>query len=136
MVVSVQSSVRRYLLIAGGLLLRAAASIRTLVLHRTRSRWCWLAKSEGLSGGCPHLAGRLSSPPFECMRECTHLVKAEQPRNLRYMQLRVIKVTNRQIAPQLLKYSVKFNPSSESFRASVLLLIPRLRATSSTSTLP
>jgi hypothetical protein len=30
---------------------------------------------------------------------------------------------------------VKFNPSSESFRASVLSLIPRLRATSSASTL-
>jgi hypothetical protein len=29
---------------------------------------------------------------------------AEQPRNLRYLQLAVIKVTNRQIAPQLLKY--------------------------------
>src|SRR5215831_4636146 len=32
--------------------------------------------------------------------------------------------------------SVKFSPSSESLRASVLLLIPKLRATSSTSTLP
>src|SRR5258708_36486198 len=44
------------------------------------------------------------------MRECTHLVKAEQPRNLRYMQLAVIKVTNRQIAPQLLKYFGKVEP--------------------------
>src|SRR5262249_20756025 len=107
---SVQISVRRYLLIAGVLLLRAAASIRTLVLHRTRSRWCWFEKSKGLSGGCPHLAGRLSSPPFECMRECTHLVKTEQPRNLGYMQLAVTKVTNRQIAPQLLKYFGKVQP--------------------------
>jgi hypothetical protein len=31
---------------------------------------------------------------------------------------------------------VKFNPSSESFRDSVLLLIPTLRAMSSTTTLP
>ena len=38
------------------------------------------------------------------MRECTHFVKAEQPRNLGYMQLGVIKVLNCQIAPQLLKY--------------------------------
>jgi hypothetical protein len=36
------------------------------------------------------------------MREGTHLMKAEQPRNFRYMQLAVIEVTNRQIAPQLL----------------------------------
>jgi hypothetical protein len=38
------------------------------------------------------------------MRECAHLMKAEQPRNLGYMQLAVIKVTDCQIAPQLLKY--------------------------------
>jgi hypothetical protein len=38
-----------------------------------------------LSAGCPHLARRLSSPPLKCMRECTQLVKAEQPRNLGYM---------------------------------------------------
>jgi hypothetical protein len=48
-----------------------------------------------LSAGCPHLPGRLSSPPLECMRKCTHLIKAEQPRNLGYMQLAVIEVTNR-----------------------------------------
>src|SRR6516162_11742684 len=52
-----------------------------------------------LSAGCPHLPRRLSSPSLECMRECTHFVKAEQPRNLGYMQLTVIEVTNRQIAP-------------------------------------
>ena len=61
-------------------------------------------KSRVISGGCPHLARRLSGPPLECMRECTHFVKAEQPRNLGYMQLGVIKVSNCQIAPQLLKY--------------------------------
>jgi hypothetical protein len=27
----------------------------------------------------------LSGPALECMSECTHLVKAKQPRNLRYM---------------------------------------------------
>jgi len=36
MVVSVQSSVRRYLLIAGGLLLRAAASMRIC----RKNSWC------------------------------------------------------------------------------------------------
>src|SRR5262249_29861036 len=46
---------------------------------------------------------RRSGPALECMRECAHLVKAEQPRNLGYMQLPVMQVTNRQIAPQLLK---------------------------------
>jgi len=29
------------------------------------------------------------------MRECAHLIKAEQPRNLGYMQLAIIEVTNR-----------------------------------------
>src|SRR6478672_5439241 len=37
------------------------------------------------------------------MGERAHLMKAEQPRNLGYMQLAVVEVTNRQIAPQLLK---------------------------------
>src|SRR5262249_18107292 len=99
---------------AGTALLRQDPNRRkqrgTLVLHRARSSSSGLAKSEGLSGGCPHLARRLSSPPLECMRECAHLVKAEQPRNLRYMQLAVIKVTNRQIAPQLLKYFGEVQP--------------------------
>jgi len=48
-----------------------------------------------LSAGCPHLPRRLSSPSLECMRKCTHFVKAKQPRNLGYMQLTVIEVTNR-----------------------------------------
>jgi hypothetical protein len=38
------------------------------------------------------------------MRECAYLSKAEHPRNLGYMQLAVVEVTNRQIASQLLKY--------------------------------
>src|SRR5262249_59436157 len=41
------------------------------------------------------------------MRECAHLCKAEHPRNLGYMQLAVVEVTNRQIASQLLKYFSK-----------------------------
>jgi hypothetical protein len=41
------------------------------------------------------------------MRERTHFLKAEQPRNLGYMQLGVIKVPMCQIAPQLLKYLSK-----------------------------
>jgi hypothetical protein len=51
-----------------------------------------------------YLARRLSGPALERMRECAHLMKAVQPRNLGYMQLAVIEVTNCQIAPQLLKY--------------------------------
>jgi hypothetical protein len=54
--------------------------------------------------GCPHLAWRLSGPALACMRECAHLMKTEQPRNVGYMQLAVIEVTYRQIVPQLLKY--------------------------------
>src|SRR5215468_8568970 len=57
-----------------------------------------------ISVGCSHLARRLSGPAFVCMRECAHLMKTEQPRDLGDMQLAVIEVTNRQIAPQLLKY--------------------------------
>src|SRR5262249_8339610 len=54
--------------------------------------------------GRSQLARRLSSPPLKCMSECAHLMKAEQPRNLGYMHLAVVEVTNRQIAPQVLKY--------------------------------
>src|SRR5262245_24467502 len=57
-----------------------------------------------MSAGCSHLAWRLASPALERVRECAHLMKAEQPRNLGHVQLAVIKVTNGQIAPQLLKY--------------------------------
>src|SRR5882757_7867840 len=63
-----------------------------------------------MRAGCSHLARRLSGPPLESMRECTHVVKAEQPRNLGYMQLGVIKVSNCQIAPQLLKYFSEVQP--------------------------
>src|SRR5262249_41587202 len=105
---------RAHLPRAGTALLRQDPNRReqrgTLVLHRARSRRCWLAKSEGLSGGCPHLARRLSSPPLECVREAIHLLKTEQPRNLEYIYLAVIKVTNRQIAPQLLKYFGEVQP--------------------------
>src|SRR3954466_15506286 len=44
------------------------------------------------------------------MGERAHLMKAEQPRNLGYMQLAVVEVTNRQIAPQLLKYFGEVQP--------------------------
>src|SRR5262249_37405360 len=54
--------------------------------------------------GYSYLARRLSGPAFACMRERAHLMKTEQPRDLGDMQLAVIEVTNRQIAPQLLKY--------------------------------
>src|SRR5215469_6444483 len=57
-----------------------------------------------ISAGCSHLARRLSGPALACMRECAHLMKAEQPRDLGYMQLAIIEVTNCQIASQLLKY--------------------------------
>jgi hypothetical protein len=48
-----------------------------------------------ISAGCPHLARRLSGPAFACMRERADLMKTEQPRDLGYMQLAVIEVTNR-----------------------------------------
>src|SRR5262245_59729047 len=37
--------------------------------------------------GRSQLAWRFASPSLECMSECAHLMKAEQPRNLRYMHL-------------------------------------------------
>jgi hypothetical protein len=48
-----------------------------------------------LAPGCPQLLRRLSGPALECVRECAHVVKADQPRNLRYMQLAITEVTNR-----------------------------------------
>jgi hypothetical protein len=42
-----------------------------------------------ISAGCAHLARRLSGPALKRMRECAHLMKAEQPRNFGYMQLLV-----------------------------------------------
>src|SRR6476620_7057772 len=60
--------------------------------------------------GFTHLARRLSGPPLECMCERTHFDKAEQPRNLGYMQLWIIKVPNCHIPPQLLKYFSEVQP--------------------------
>src|SRR5262249_21760132 len=57
-----------------------------------------------ISAGCPHLARRLFGPALERMRECAHLMKTEQPCDLGDVQFAVIKVTNCQIAPQVLKY--------------------------------
>src|SRR5437016_6016703 len=88
------------------------------------------------SAGSPHLARRFSGPAPEGMRECAHLMKAEQPRNFRYMQLAIIEVPNHQIAPQLLKYFSELQPFVRKFSCSVLSLIPRLRATSPRITLP
>src|SRR6476660_579369 len=67
-------------------------------------------KAASIRAGCPHLTGRLSGPTFERMRECTDLLKTKQPRNFGYMQLAVIKVTNRKIAPQLMKYFSEVQP--------------------------
>src|SRR5262245_35350293 len=64
----------------------------------------------GSSAGCPDLARRLSGPALERMRERAHLMKTEQPRDLGYVQPAVIKVANRQVAPQLLKYFGKVQP--------------------------
>src|SRR5262245_45503257 len=60
--------------------------------------------------GRSQLARRFSSPPLECVSECAHLVKAEQPRDLRYMHLAVVEVTNRQIAPEVLEYLAVVQP--------------------------
>ena len=57
-----------------------------------------------ISAGPSHLARRLSGPAFARMRECAHVIKAEQPGDLRYMHLTVIEVTKCQIVPQLMKY--------------------------------
>src|SRR5262245_30833513 len=48
-----------------------------------------------LGVGRSQLARRLSSPSLECISECAHLMKTEQPRNLGYMHLAVVEVTNR-----------------------------------------
>src|SRR5262245_60219290 len=54
--------------------------------------------------------GVFPSPALERMRECAHLMKTEQPRDLGDMQLAVIEVTNRQIALPLLKYFREVQP--------------------------
>ena len=38
-----------------------------------------------IGASCSHLPRRLSGPALACMRECAHLIKAEQPGNLGYM---------------------------------------------------
>jgi hypothetical protein len=63
----------------------AVGSARSLDELFARQRLCVFASHQrriesSKGGGCPHLARRLSSQTLECMRECTHLVKAEQPR--------------------------------------------------------
>src|SRR5215469_5007846 len=63
-----------------------------------------------ISARCSHLTRRLSGPALERMRECAHFMKAEQPRNLGHVQLAIIEVTNRQSAPQLLKYFGEVQP--------------------------
>src|SRR5262245_22956086 len=54
-----------------------------------------VAMACSISVGRSQLARRLSSPSLKCMSECAHLMKAEQPRNLGYMHLAVVEVTNR-----------------------------------------
>src|SRR5262245_30539243 len=44
------------------------------------------------------------------MREGADLAKTEQPRDLGDMQLAIVEVANRQIAPQLLKYLIEVQP--------------------------
>ena len=66
--------------------------------------------SRYLSAGNSHLARRLSGPAFARMRECAHVIKAEQPGNLRYMHLTVIEIAKCQIVPQLLKYFSEVQP--------------------------
>src|SRR5262245_23275246 len=47
-----------------------------------------------IGASCPHLARRLARPALVCVREGAHLMKTEQPRNLGYMQLAVLEVTD------------------------------------------
>src|SRR5262245_52700334 len=49
------------------------------------------------------------------MREGADLAKTEQPRDLGHMQLAVVEVANRQIAPQLLKYVIEVQPLGGKF---------------------
>src|SRR6516225_11018027 len=99
----------------GGQRSRLLRCSRTLPRHRLAR--CWRAVElrhcdcpAGSSAGCPDFARRLSGPALERMRERAHLMKTEQPRDLGYMQLAVIKVADRQIAPQLLKYFSEVQP--------------------------
>ena len=47
-------------------------------------------KSYSISAGGSHLARGLSGPALEGMRECAHLMKAEEPGNFGYMQVAII----------------------------------------------
>src|SRR6516225_8336454 len=101
----------------GGQRSRLLRCSRTLPRHRLAR--CWRAVElrhrdcpAGSSAGCPDLARRLSGPALERMRERAHLMKTEQPCDLGYVQPAVIKVTNCQIAPQLLKYFGEVHPYS------------------------
>jgi hypothetical protein len=67
-------------------------------------------RSYSISSGCSHLARCLSGPALEGMRECAHLMKAEEPGNFGYMQLAIIEISDRQIVPQLLKYFSEVQP--------------------------
>src|SRR5262245_20171979 len=49
------------------------------------------------------------------MREGADLAKTEQPCDLGHMQLAVVEVANRQIAPQLLKYLIEVQPLGRKF---------------------
>src|SRR5262249_34989839 len=62
------------------------------------------------SARSPDFARRLFGPALERMRERPHLMKTHQPRDLGYMQLAIIEVTNCQIAAQLLKYFGEVQP--------------------------
>src|SRR5262245_21532428 len=94
---------------------RSRASPRSRVWATGPCPNIWLsrpcsARGHGLcsiSAGRSHLARRLAGPALVCVRECAHLTKAKQPRNLGYMQLAVLEVTSRQIASHLLKYFSK-----------------------------
>src|SRR5262249_13527947 len=86
---------------------RARLISSSLAHARLTRRVSW---HRSISAGCSHLPRRLSSPALVCMRECAHLTKAEQPRNLRHRQLGVIEVTNCQVAPHVLKYFSKVQP--------------------------
>jgi hypothetical protein len=44
------------------------------------------------------------------VRECAHISKAEQPRDLGYVQLAIVKVTSCQILPQVLEYFAEVQP--------------------------
>src|SRR5262245_9886060 len=97
---------------------RSRASPRSRVWATGPCPNIWLsrpcsARGHGLcsiSAGRSPLARCLAGPTLVCVRECAHLTKAKQPRNLGYMQLAVLEVPNRQIVTQVLKYFSKVQP--------------------------